>query len=518
MSAAAANGAAAGTAIVINQLRKGFYLDSVALMRFSRSIAAMPGVEEAALMMGTPANRRIMADAGLLNQTGEAAGGGDLILAIRAKTRPSAEQALTQSQALLDQPAAPGVGATAWRPRTLRAAVKHLPEANLALISVPGDFAIAEARKAIRRGLHAMIFSDNVSLAAEAALKQEAQTLGRLVMGPDCGTAIINGAPLAFANNVPRGAVGIIGASGTGIQEVSCLIGQYGGGISHAIGVGGRDLANEIGGVSTLMALDALASDAATAHLVLISKPPPAAVMARVLERVAGMGKPVTVCFIGAGIMPMPVNATQVFSLKDAARTALGLRQNGDTTPLKAPSDIRAPAERIAGQNTVRGLFSGGTLCAEAQAIFLAADARVASNAPIPGAGQIPATPPGHQLLDLGDDSYTRGRPHPMIDPMVRDQPIIDALSDGAVAVILLDLVIGFGAHHDPAGHLAATVMTHRQQDGPVVIASVTGTEADPQIRSVQIAKLEAAGIHVAPTNADAAAWSLLAAGPTVAA
>ena len=503
---------AAAVAVVVNQLRKGFYLDSVALMRFSRSIAAIPGVEEAALMMGTSTNRQIMADAGLLNQTGESAGGGDLILAIRAKTQASAEQAIAQSQTLLDQPAAAGASAAAWRPRTLRTALKHLPEANLALISVPGDFAIAEARKAIRRGLHAMIFSDNVSLAAEAALKQEAQFLGRLVMGPDCGTAIINGTPLAFANSVPRGAVGIIGASGTGTQEVSCLIAQYGGGISHAIGVGGRDLRSEIGGISTLMALDALATDAATAHIVLVSKPPPAEVVARVLERAASISKPVTVCFIGAKVMPMPANATQVFSLKDAARTALGLRENDHTTRQMIPSNIRAPAGRTAGQSTVRGLFSGGTLCAEAQAIFLTAEVPVASNAPIPGAEPVPPTTPEHQLLDLGNDSYTRGRPHPMIDPMVRDQPIIDALSDRAVAVILLDLVIGFGTHHDPAGHVGGTIMTHQRQDGPVVIASVTGTEADPQTRSLQIAKLEAAGIHVAPTNADAAVWSLLVA------
>jgi FdrA protein len=497
-------------AVIVNQLRKNFYLDSVALMRFSRSIAAMPGVEEAALMMGTPANLQIMADAGLLNRTGENAAGGDLILAIRAETEASAEQALAESQALLDQPAAAVANAATWRPRTLRTALKHMPEANLALISVPGDFAISEARKAIRRGLHAMIFSDNVSLAAEAALKHEAQALGRLVMGPDCGTAIINGTPLAFANSVARGVVGIIGASGTGIQEVSSLIGQYGGGISHAIGVGGRDLRSEIGGISTLMALDALATDAATAHIVLISKPPPADVMARVLKRVAGMRKPVTVCFIGAEGMPMPENATQVFSLKDAARTALSLRENDHTTRQSIPSNIRSPSLQMAGQNTVRGLFSGGTLCAEAQSVLLAAEAPVASNAPIPGAGSVSATTSGHQLLDLGDDRYTRGRPHPMIDPLVRDELIIDAIGDSTVAVILLDVVIGFGAHHDPAGHVADLVMAHQRQDGPVVIASVTGTETDPQTRSLQIAKLEAASIHVAPTNADAAVWSLL--------
>ncbi|SVC54504.1 uncharacterized protein METZ01_LOCUS307358, partial [marine metagenome] len=273
----------------------------------------MEGIEEAALMMGTPANRQIMADAGLLASAGEAAGGGDLIIGIRVGTLEDAGAALTEAVTLLDQPTISGRDGATWRPRTLRAAVKSAPMSNLALISVAGDFAIAEARKAIRRGLHAMIFSNNVGLAEEAELKREALDLGRLVMGPDCGTAIINGTPLAFANKVPRGDIGLIGASGTGTQEVSCLISQYGGGISHAIGVGGRDLKTEVGGISTLMALDALDTDPMTKKIVLISKPPPVDVASLVLDRIAGSNKPVTVCFIGACELPMPANATQVF-------------------------------------------------------------------------------------------------------------------------------------------------------------------------------------------------------------
>ncbi|MEK9723923.1 MAG: transcriptional regulator, partial [Rhodospirillaceae bacterium] len=286
--------------VVVNQVRKGFYLDSVALMRMSRSLVAGDGVEEAAMMMGSPSNRQIMDDAGLLAEAGRAAGGGDLIIGIRADSQAAADAALAEAANILDAPTAAGEG-TAWKPRTLRAAVKAQPQSNLALISVPGDFAVAEARKAIRRGLHAMIFSDNVALDAEADLKREARELGRLVMGPDCGTAIVGGVPLAFANVVKRGAVGLIGASGTGTQEVSCLIDQYGGGVSHAIGVGGRDLKSEVGGISTLMALDMLDADPMTEQVVLISKPPPDDVATAVLERVAASRKPAVVCFIGAG-------------------------------------------------------------------------------------------------------------------------------------------------------------------------------------------------------------------------
>jgi len=364
------------SAVVINEVRKGFYLDSVALMRLSRTIAGMEGVGEAALMMGSPSNREILADAGLLAEEGEAASGGDLIIGIRALTEDAARAALSEAVEQLDKPAARGGDGEAWRPRTLRSALGAMPDANLALISVPGEYAVAEARKAIRLGLDAMIFSDNVSLAQEASLKREARDLGRLVMGPDCGTVIIGGVPLAFANVVPRGEVGIVGASGTGMQEVSSLIAQYGGGVSHAIGVGGRDLKSEIGGISTLMAIDALDADPMTKRIVLISKPPPEDVAATVLARIGQGGKPAVICLIGAGEMVMPANAIQVFTLKAAARAALGLEDEEVAMP--------DPAIEV-DSGMILGLFSGGTLCAEAQVLFRRVGQAVCSNAPIPG-------------------------------------------------------------------------------------------------------------------------------------
>lgn len=493
--------------LIVNEVRKGFYLDSVALMRFSRSIAGLEGIEEAALMMGTPANRQIMADAGLLSEPGEKAEGGDLVIAIRARDEAAADIALKQSNELLEQPASMGGDGATWRPRTLRAAVKTTPDANLALISVPGDFAIAEARKAIRRGLHVMIFSDNVDLNEEAELKREARDLGCLVMGPDCGTAIINGVPLAFANVVERGPIGIVGASGTGTQEVSCLIAQGGGGISHAIGVGGRDLKPEVGAISTLMAIDALDADAGTQHIVLISKPPEPAVAKAVLERIGKSTKPATICFIGADEMAMPANATQVSTLKAAAACALG--KDVAVAEQLVQSSLKSPD----GRSKVDGLFSGGTLCAEAQVVFQGAGEAVVSNAPIPGVEGLDGSAEAHRMIDLGEDEYTKGKPHPMIDPTVRDDMIVAALKDKDVGVVLVDVVIGYGAHADPAGHLSEIIRVHGGKGGPLVIASVTGTEDDPQKRSTQIKTLEAAGIHVAPTNADAAGWALTAIG-----
>jgi FdrA protein len=375
--------------------------------------------------------------------------------------------------------------------------MQTMPDANLALISVPGDFAAAEARKAMALGLHVLIFSDNVALAEEAALKREGLARGLMVMGPDCGTAIIAGLPLAFANVVPRGDVGIVGASGTGIQEVSCLIARAGRGISHAIGTGGRDLKPEVGAITTLMALDALDADPATRHIVLISKPPADAIVRLVLDRVGRSPKSFTICFLGADKIASPANSRAVATLKAAAASALG-------------QPLLGLAPRIDGsprRGFVRGLFGGGTFCAEAQLVFQGAGIAVASNVPVPGAGAV--ADGGHLMIDLGDDAYTRGRPHPMIDPAVRDAPLAEALADPSVAIVLMDVVLGYGASADPAGHLAAALSgrTH----GKLVVASVTGTDADPQRRADQVHTLAAAGVIVADSNADAAATAIAA-------
>ncbi|MDJ0958343.1 MAG: acyl-CoA synthetase FdrA [Arenicellales bacterium] len=491
-------------AVVVNEVRRGLYLDSVALMRYSRTIAAMDGVVDAALMMGTPANKEIMADARLLDKEGEATGGGDLVICIRADNAGTAEAALERAIRLLDKSDLGSHNQATWHPRSLRSALEFAPDSKLALISVPGWFAAAEARKAIRHGLHVMIFSDNVDILEEAELKQQAKNLGRLVMGPDCGTAIINGVPLAFANAVPRGDIGIVGASGTGIQEVSCLLARSGRGISHAIGVGGRDLDERVGGISTLMAVDALDTDAQTKHIIIISKPPPPSVANMMMEKIASSDKEFTVCFLGVGELLLPDNARLATTLKQAAEAALGYDEVSPTfDPLSGVEPVPKNRKRV------RGLFSGGTLCAEAQVVFRAAGEDIASNAPIEGTPTITEANDVHCLLDLGDDQYTQGKPHPMIDPSVRDDAIIQALNEKGVGVVLLDLVIGFGVHEDPAGHLATLLARARTGENPGLIVSVTGTDADPQDRAAQIRTLEACGIHVAPSNADAAAMAV---------
>jgi FdrA protein len=327
-----------------------------------------------------------------------------------------------------------------------------------------------------------MVFSDNVPLAEEIALKTYAVRRGLLLMGPDCGTALIAGTPLAFANAVPRGDTGIVAASGTGLQEVSTLLARSGRGVSHGIGVGGRDLSKEVGGRMTLAALDALEADAGTRRIIVISKPPAPSVTAKIVARAGRSRKPVTLCLLGSKKFRTPENVRLARTLEEAA----------DFHP-------KEKIEVTAGGN-ILGLFCGGSLCAEAQVVLMDHGLKVASNAPVPGAR---ASGAPHKLIDLGADEYTRGRPHPMIEPALRNVHIERALKDRTVGVVLLDVVIGYGAHADPAGLLAGVL--RQTKHSKRVIASVTGTEGDPQVYSRQVKALRAAGVIVAASNAQAA-------------
>ncbi len=487
---------------ILNRVCPGLFLDSVLLMQISRNIASLEGVDDSALMIGTLSNLDLLDRAGLLSETSRQATGGDLIIAVRARNDATAAAAMAKAESLLEKPMVAKNETFDLQPRTIRSALIRLPDANLALISVPGDFAAAEARKALRAGLHVMLFSDNVSISEEVELKREAAEEGLLVMGPDCGTSVIGGVMLGFANRIPQGDIGIVGASGTGLQEISSLISQAGYGISHAVGVGGRDLSDSVGALSTLAVLEMLEADVATRHIVLVSKPPSPAVAERVVNALRHSKKTATVCFIGAEEPTLPSNVRFTRTLKAAAEEATG--SSGKETKNELHYTIPRPAS---GRKLVKGLFSGGTLAAEAQVVFLDHGVPVKSNTPI-GGEIVTDAATGHVILDLGSDEYTQGRPHPIIDPAVRETEIVQSLADPTVAVILLDVVIGYGTHPDPAGEIARVVLA-AQKDRPVVVASVTGTDEDPQGRKSQKDKLADAGILVAPSNADAAKLAL---------
>lgn len=494
---------------VWNVVRRRVYHDSVTLMRLARDMEAVPGVTAAAAMMATPSNRELLRQAGLLAAEGEAAGPADLVIAVAAETPAAAAAATAAGERSLAARRPPPRGAAGPPPRTLAAGVRALPEASVALVSVPGAYAGAEAMKALRAGVHVMLFSDNVPLATEIALKREAAARGLLLMGPDCGTALIAGVPLGFANAVPRGRIGLAGASGTGLQEVTCLLAAAGEGVSHAVGVGGRDLGDEVGGATMRRALTALAADPATAVIVALGKPPGSATAARLADQLAGLGKPCVVHWTGTRATTLPgVHAAE--TLEDAARAAVALARGERPTPAD-PALVAAEVEPIVeravaalrpGQRFVRGVYAGGTLAWEAVTLLALALDTVAPG--VTGEGR------GHRVIDLGDDRFTLGRPHPMIDGAVRRDWILREARDPATAVLLLDVILGYGAHPDPAGEVLtaldeARAAARAEGRGLVAVASVTGTDADPQGRATQVAALRAAGVVVMPSNAQAA-------------
>ena len=382
--------------------------------------------------------------------------------------------------------------------------------ANLVLISTPGEYAASEAFKALSLGLNVMLFSDNVELQDEIALKRFAQERDLIVMGPDCGTAIINGIPLAFANVVRRGVIGVVGASGTGLQQVTCLVDRWGGGISQAIGTGGHDLHRDVGGISMLQGLKALAADPSTSVIVLISKPPSPEVAGKVLDAAGSAGKAVVVNFLGAD--PDRVRRKNIYpavTLEDAAAAAVALAEGripeARNTTMPSPS-IAALAPQ---QRYVRGLYSGGTFCYEASLLLKKELGQINSNTPVEPSDRLSDvwTSRKHTVIDLGDDLFTRGRPHPMIDHRLRNERLLKEAHDPEVAVILMDVVLGYGSHPDPAAEMAPVIQKARDLAANAgrhlaIMGFVCGTAADPQNLSKQEATLREVGVTLAESNA----------------
>ncbi len=476
------------------QIRSGAYYDSITLMQLQKALVALPGVADAGVMMATPANCELLAAAGFDLAT-IAARPDDLLILVKAESDKAAADALAQVDSLLQQ--RQKTTTQGFRPRSLTGAVDQLASAEWVLISIPGRFAAGVAEEALDLGRHVFLFSDHVTLDEEIGLKRKARAKGLLVMGPDCGTAIINGVGLGFANRVRRGNIGLVAASGTGLQAAVTEIHQLGGGISQAIGLGGRDLKSEVGGITALQALDWLARDEATAVILLISKPPAADVAARLLRAAQGCGKPVVCNFIG---YPPPArrlgNLTFASGLSDAAALAVGLGQS-------QPPPRATPGRPLSGY--VRGLFSGGTLAYEMLVGLEPVLAPLYSNLEAATTRKLAdlTTSQAHTLLDLGDDAFTQGRLHPMMDNELRLRRLAREMADPAVDLLLLDVVLGEGAQPDPATELAP-VLVQATQAGKRVVAIVIGTEEDPQGLSAQRERLSAAGAVVFASVSDA--------------
>src|SRR5262245_6245277 len=463
------------------------------LMAASRTLTGSAGVSWGVALMGTPPNLEVLAKQGVDAAPAQA---NDLILAVRADTADHAEQALDAAEAMLAGGSAGEPGpdlAAAARPRTIAAAATTLTGANVAVVSVPGPYAALAAHQALSAGLHVLLFSDGVSVQDEAWLKTRAEALGLLVMGPGAGTAVLGGVGLGFANVTPPGPVGLVAAAGTGAQEVLALLSAAGTGVAAVIGVGGRDLTRPVGGRMTASALRTLAGRPDVKVLMLVSKPPDPDVLAAVLP--AAGDTPLVVVAQGApvetGSRPWVRSAGTIDDGVAAALTLLGLAAPDLRAGLRARAEAAIGA-LDPGRVAVRGVFSGGTLCYQAMLVLSRWLGPIYSNTPLQPGWRVPAPPGGHVCLDAGEEEFTASRPHPMIDAEARIDLLREAGSDPATAVLLLDVVLGHGGHPDPAGVLAPvlaelarpTDLTEPRPTGPagpVIVAHVLGTDADPQ-------------------------------------
>ncbi|MDO5672413.1 MAG: acyl-CoA synthetase FdrA [Actinomycetaceae bacterium] len=496
-------------------VKKNTYIDSVSLMAVSTKALTIDGVTNAVAAMGTLMNKEVLHNQGKLNDEAAEATPGDLILMIETEAGVDTDKAMDALVALLDRKPQDG-GEENLTFHNIAGAAASLKDANMAVISVNGAFAAREAKQALDANMHVMLFSDNVALEDEIALKQEAHKKGLLLMGPDCGTAIINGVALCFANKVRRGGIGIVGASGTGSQEMSVRIHDFGAGVSQLIGTGGRDLSEAVGGIMMLDGLDALENDEETKVIVVVSKPPADAIAEKVLDRLAASKKPTVACFLGADEKLIEVAKAKGIDLfnrtKPAALAAVikgGAKEEElDLHALNWPLIEEVRAKLKPEQKYIRGLFCGGTLCDEAMFLALEKYEDVYSNIqkdPSKVLGRVDASQ-GHTFLDFGEDEFTNGKPHPMIDPTNRIERFATEAADPQVGVIVLDFELGYGAHKDPVGVMLPAIKeakANAEAEGRhlEILAYVLGTQADPQGFDEQVKKLTDAGVTWASSS-----------------
>ncbi|MFO1445386.1 acyl-CoA synthetase FdrA [Bacillus sp. Bva_UNVM-123] len=497
-------------------IKPNTYFDSVSLMSLSTRANQIDGVEQAIIAMGTEMNKEVMKNVGLMTKEIEEAKTSDLIIVVKAASDEVCENAFVAINELFTKKKDTSKGKSEAKYSTISSAAENIPDANLAVIAVNGAYAPREARKALENNLNVMMFSDNVSVEDEISLKKLAHEKGLLMMGPDCGTAIINNVALCFANAVRKGNIGIVAASGTGSQEVSVRIHEFGGGISQLIGTGGRDLKEAVGGIMMLDGIQALEDDEATKVIVLVSKPPAPSVEEKVLAKIKECTKPVVVWFIGGDEKKVTEAGAHFAKMsKEAAIKAVVLagadesKLNKRALNISLIEEVRSKLKPE--QKYIRGLFSGGTLCDEAMHAAMEKFDNVYSNIQRDPNYHLKDrnTSIEHTFIDFGDDEFTQGKPHPMIDPSTRIERFIQEAKDPEVGVIMMDFVLGFGAHEDPVGAMLPAMIEAKQnadQEGRhlEIIGYVLGTELDPQNLDEQVNKLLAAGVTHASSSQNA--------------
>lgn len=493
-------------------VKQNSYQDSVNLMLLTNKISTMDGINKVQIMMGTPANKDIIKAAGLFTDELESAASNDMCIVIDTDSEEKIEKVLEEVDNYLSNQAISSGKEAFESVRSWDKATSALPSANLAIISTPGQYAAEEAEKALDRDMHVLIFSDNVTVEDERRIKEKAHEKGLLVMGPDCGTAVVSGVPLAFANVVKTGKIGVIGASGTGIQEVTTEIDRLGAGVSHAIGTGGRDLSEKIGAITMLDGIKALAQHSQTEVITLISKPPAKEVRDEVVQLLQSISKPVVAIFLGEEPHNHEGNIYYANTLEETAAIAVDLVKGNPIKSSYNKLQSQIPAVNLKPeQKTIKGLYSGGTLGYEAATLI--SRGLNYDNTGAHEEGYL-LSANGFEVIDLGDDIYTQGKPHPMIDPDTRIQYFQKAAQDESTAIILFDLVLGYGSHEDMAGALIPgieKIQKETKAKGKEIyfVATVCGTDQDPQSIDEQKAKLEEAGVILRDSNNQATLTAL---------
>ncbi|MEG9545779.1 acyl-CoA synthetase FdrA [Mannheimia sp. HC-2023] len=488
-------------------VKKGSYHDSVVLMLLTNAISGLDGVKKVSVMMATPANKDIFAQSGLDTPELLDATANDMVVVADIEQEDVINVVMEKVEAFLKQKSQASSAQTGTEVvKSWDKATAKLPDANLAVISIPGAYAALEANRALDEGLNVFMFSDNVSVEDEKALKEKAHSKGLVVMGADCGTGIIQGVPVAFTNSVTPGFIGIIGASGTGIQELTTIIDRLGEGVENAIGTGGRDLYEDIGGITMLDTIEAMEQNDKVKVLIVISKPPAKAVREKISARLSRYTKPVITLFLGEKPEFHEENFYHAYTLDEAARLAVALVRN---EPI--PTVAKNPLNSTACGKTLKAYYSGGTLAGEAAMLLKDALKIEGSGAKADG---FMFKQDGHIVVDLGDDVYTQGKPHPMIDPAKRIESMREAVDDATTGVILFDIVLGYGSHEDMATALIPTIEELQQkakaQNRDVAfVATVCGTRSDYQGYDETVRKLKDAGVEVCETNKIAVEKSL---------
>lgn len=484
-------------------VKKGSYQDSVVLMLLTNKLSSLDGVSKVSIMMATPANKDIFKASGLETPELLSAGPNDMAIVVDTEDEAIMDSILAETDTFIKNQSAPqSSGGGEEIVDSWDKALGKLPDANLAVISIPGIYAAAEADRALDEGLSIFMFSDNVTVEDEAALKQKAHERGLLVMGPDCGTGIIQGVPIAFTNHVAPGRIGIVGASGTGIQELTTIIDRLGEGVTNAIGTGGRDLSLKIGGITMLDAIDALEEDPETDVIIVISKPPAKEIRDRVVERLKCFSKPVVSLFLGEKPEIHELGFYHAYTLDEAARIAVALVRGEDIVAGNSTLTLEATF-KPEDKKSIKGYYSGGTLAAEAA--MLIKDTLSLETALSKEEGFMLNTE-NHIVIDLGDDVYTQGKPHPMIDPAKRIECMRDAADDATTGVILFDIVLGYGSHENMAGALLPAIEELKEKAAAAgrplyFVTTICGTYQDIQNYELQKQMMRDAGVIVCESN-----------------